>query len=50
MEWKEGISPPPEHFFLYWSVTQRKKKKLIIVLNVQNAMSTKSPMLISTSN
>lgn len=28
----------------------KEKKKLIMVLNVQNAMSTKSPMLISTSN
>lgn len=28
----------------------KKKKNLITVLNAQNAMSTKSPMLISTSN
>lgn len=32
------------------AVHKGKKKNLITVLNAQNAMSTKSPMLISTSN
>lgn len=40
-------------FLTLFSCTEaphKEKKKLIIVLNVQNAMSTKSPVLISTSN
>lgn len=35
--------------FFLWLYT-KEKKNLITVLNAQNAMSTKSPMLISTSN
>lgn len=53
MRWKEDF------FFFFLNTVfctealhkeKEKKKNLIIVLNVQNAMSTKSPVLISTSN